>query len=202
MKTYLLTDNFHNSLQMYHLVLQFVIKYGEFDRSFNNNFRRLNDVNIKRAYDHVEDYNFVEEVVNVDNNNNVDKEVVSIIRSKRMIILLDDDDDDEQHLSQNNLIDQTQIQKDALEAETIKMDLTNAFLEDEHQNNVSVPMDIDVVNDALLGDQNQNSVEMDVNAARNDLQSQNELKSQLFDLLLFTLTSENNDITRKFKKNQ
>ena len=69
------------------------------------------------------------------------------------------------------------------------------MLEDEHQNNVRVPMDIDVVNDSLLlGDQNQNSVEMDVlNLARNDLQSQNELKSQLFDLLLFTLTSENND---------
>ena len=194
MKTYLLTDNFHNSLRLYHLVLQFVIKYGEFDRSFNNNFRRLNAVNIKRAYDHVEDYNFVEEVVNVN------KEVVSIIGSKRKIIVLDDDDD-EQHLSQNNLIDQTQIQKDALEAETIKKDLTNAFLEDEHQNNVSVAMDTDVVNDALLGDQNQNSVEMDVlNAARNDFQSQNELKSQLFDLLLFTLTSENNDITRKLKR--
>ena len=60
---------------MYHLGLQFVIKYGEFDRSFNNNFRRLNTVsNIKRAYDHLEDYNFVEEVVNVDNkDNNVDK---------------------------------------------------------------------------------------------------------------------------------
>ena len=100
------------------------------------------------------------------------------------------------------MIAQTQIQKDALEAETIKKDLTNAFLEDEHQNNVSVAMDIDVVNDSLsLGDQNQNSVEMEVlNAARNDFQSQNELKSQLFDLLLFTLTSENNDITRKLKR--
>ena len=63
-------------------------------------------------------------------------------------------------------------------------------------------MDIDVVNDSLsLGDQNQNSVEMDVlTAARNDFQSQNELKSQLFDLLLFTLTSEHNDITRKLKR--
>ena len=74
------------------------------------------------------------------------------------------------------------------------------MLEDEHQNNVSVEMDIDVVNDALLGDQNQNSVEMDVLNAANDFQSQNELKSQLFDLLLFTLTSENNDITRKLKR--
>jgi spore coat polysaccharide biosynthesis predicted glycosyltransferase SpsG len=41
---------------------------------------------------------------------------------------------------------------------------------------------------------------MDVLNAANDFQSQNELKSQLFDLLLFTLTSENNDITRKLKR--
>ena len=61
-------------------------------------------------------------------------------------------------------------------------------------------MDIDVVNDALLEDQKQNSVEMEVLNAANDFQSQNELKSQLFDLLLFTLTSENNDITRKLKR--
>ena len=60
------------------------------------------------------------------------------------------------------------------------------MLEDEHQNNVSVEMDIDVVNDALLGDQNQNSVQMDVFNAANNFHSQNKLKSQLFDLLLLT----------------
>ena len=58
-------------------------------------------------------------------------------------------------------------------------------------------MAITIKNDltnSLLEDQNQNGVEMDVvNAA-------NELKSQLFDMLLLTLTSENNDLTRKFKK--
>ena len=67
----------------------------------------------------------------------------------------------------------TKAQKKELVAITIKNDLTNSLLED----------------------QNQNGVEMDVvNAA-------NELKSQLFDMLLLTLTSENNDITRKLKKN-
>ena len=62
-------------------------------------------------------------------------------------------------------------------------------------------MDIDVVNDSLsLGDQKQNSVQMDIFNAANDFQSQNELKSQLFDLLLLTLISENNVITRKLKR--
>jgi len=59
---------------------------------------------------------------------------------------------------------------------------------------VAITIKNDLTN-SLLEDQNQNGVEMDVvNAA-------NELKSQLFDMLLLTLTSENNDITRKLKKN-